>query len=158
MTDLHVHPIGTTDIDEGGFLVKIDREYIAGLQALEGFTHLAVLWWFSDFDTQEARSILEMPKPYTAAPEIMGIFATRSPVRPNPIALSMVEVISCDVDSGIIRVPYLDANPGSPVLDIKPYTPSADRVEAPGVPSWCSHWPKSYEVSGDFDWEAELTF
>ena len=40
----------------------------------------------------------------------------------------------------------------------KPYTPSIDRIENPGTPQWCSHWPKSYEESGDFDWEAEFNF
>jgi hypothetical protein len=44
------------------------------------------------------------------------------------------------------------------VLDLKPYTPSIDRVESPSVPEWCDHWPKSYEESGGFDWEAEFNF
>jgi tRNA (Thr-GGU) A37 N-methylase len=44
------------------------------------------------------------------------------------------------------------------VLDLKPYMPSVDRIEKPKVPNWCSHWPKSYEESGDFDWEAEFNF
>ncbi|MDR0958673.1 MAG: tRNA (N6-threonylcarbamoyladenosine(37)-N6)-methyltransferase TrmO, partial [Clostridiales bacterium] len=51
---------------------------------------------------------------------------------------------------------YIEAFDGSPVLDIKPYTPSLDRVELPNVPDWCSHWPKCYEQSGDFEWESEM--
>lgn len=47
---------------------------------------------------------------------------------------------------------------GSSILDIKPYTPSVDRVEKPNVPKWCSHWPMSYEESGDFNWEDEFLF
>jgi tRNA (Thr-GGU) A37 N-methylase len=88
----------------------------------------------------------------------MGIFATRSPVRPNPIALTAVQAIEIDYEKGVIHIAWIDANDGSPVLDIKPYTPSLDRIEAPGVPEWCSHWPKSVEESGHFDWENEFIF
>ncbi|MNZ62665.1 putative tRNA (adenine(37)-N6)-methyltransferase [compost metagenome] len=88
----------------------------------------------------------------------MGIFATRSPIRPNPIALSVVQMISVDEDKGVIRIPYIDANQGTPVIDLKPYTPSLDRVESPGVPDWCKHWPKSLEKSSDFDWQDEFNF
>lgn len=45
------------------------------------------------------------------------------------------------------------------VLQVKkPYTPSVDRIQNPKVPEWCSHWPMSYEKSGDFDWEHEFLF
>ena len=53
---------------------------------------------------------------------------------------------------------YIDAENGTPVLDVKPYTPSLDRVERPDVPGWCAHWPKSAEASGDFDWEKVFNF
>ena len=75
----------------------------------------------------------------------MGIFATRSPIRPNPIALTAVEKLHIDYEKGVVQIAYIDANDGSPVLDIKPYTPSLDRIEAPEVPAWCAHWPKSLE-------------
>ena len=88
----------------------------------------------------------------------MGIFATRSPVRPNPIALSTVEVTHINYEQGIIHIPYIDADHNTPVLDIKPYTPSLDRVENPRVPEWCSHWPKSLEESEQFPWEEEFNF
>lgn len=78
----------------------------------------------------------------------MGVFATRSPVRPNPIALTTSEIISIDFNKGIIRVTFIDANDNTPVLDLKPYTPSFDRVETPGIPAWCSEWPRSTEASG----------
>ena len=63
-----------------------------------------------------------------------------------------------DLKNGIIRIDYTDANDGTPVLDIKPYTPSMDRVESPRVPKWCGHWPKSREESADFAWENEFNF
>ncbi len=88
----------------------------------------------------------------------MGTFATRSPRRPNPIALSCACVTYIDVEHGIVGLSYIDAHDQSPVLDIKPYTPSIDRVEVPQVPQWCSHWPSNVETSGDFNWEAEFNF
>ncbi len=91
------------------------------------------------------------------SPEVLGTFATRSPMRPNPIALDCVQVTYIDHENAVIGLAYIEAFDGSPVLDIKPYTPSLDRVENPVVPEWCSHWPKSYEESGDFDWESEMT-
>ena len=132
--------------------------YIPGLQALEGFSYINVVWWFSDCDNEKDRNELQTEQTYKGAPEIMGVFATRSPARPNPIALTAAEVIGIDYDNGIIRVTFIDANNDTPVLDIKPYTPSFDRVEIPGVPAWCSEWPKSTEASGYFDWGQIFNF
>ena len=131
MNSVQVQPIGRVSISGDGMSIKLDKKYLPALQALEGFSHLNVIWWFDECDTAPARSILEVPKPYTKAPEIMGVFATRSPARPNPVALTAVQVLWIDYDGGIIHIAYIDANDGSPVLDLKPYTPSLDRVETP---------------------------
>lgn len=157
MSHLEVKPIGKISTEEG-FFIQLDPQYIPALQALNGFSHLAVLWWFSDFDNDEARQLVEVPKPYKNGPDIVGIFATRSPIRPNPIALSIVEVINIDYKAGRIWLTYIDANNQTPLLDIKPYTPSMDRVENPDLPDWCSHWPTSIETSGEFPWEEEFNF
>lgn len=158
MKNYEVHAIGKITNNEKGTFIEIEPEYIPALQALDGFSHLNIVWWFSEFDYDQARAVLETEQPYEGAPAQMGIFATRSPIRPNPIALTTVEVISIDEKKGRVEIPYIDANDKSPVLDLKPYTPSLDRVEAPGVPKWCSHWPKSLEESADFDWEKEFRF
>lgn len=158
MTNFQISPIGKISISNGEMYIELKPDYIPALKALDGFSHINVLWWFSEFDNEEARRMLEAPQPYKKAPEVVGIFATRSPVRPNPIALSTSQIINIDYESGIIQLAYIDANDNSPVLDIKPYTPSLDRVENPKVPDWCSHWPKSLEQSGHFDWESEFNF
>ena len=158
MQNFQVTPIGKINVNKDGMFINLEKKYIPALQALEGFSHLSVIWWFSDFDNDEMRNILETPQPYKKSPAVMGIFATRSPVRPNPIALTTAQIIRIDYEKGIIHLAYIDANDGSPVLDIKPYTPSLDRVERPGVPEWCRHWPKSLEESGNFDWENEFNF
>lgn len=158
MQDYRLKPIGKVENDEKGVFIKLAPEYISGLLALDGFSHINVIWWFSDCDNQTDRNILQAEQPYKGAPPVMGVFATRSPFRPNPIALTAVEVINIDFDQGIIQVTFIDANNDTPVLDIKPYTPSLDRVETPGVPMWCSDWPKSTEQSGYFDWEQVFNF
>ena len=89
---------------------------------------------------------------------MLGAFATRTPERPNPIALTCAGVTYLDDENGVIGLTYVDAEAGTPVLDIKPYTPSLDRVETPLVPQWCAHWPQSVEASGDFDWSAVFNF
>ena len=68
------------------------------------------------------------------------------------------EIINIDYMSGLIQIAYIDANDKTPILDIKPYTPSLDRVENPQVPDWCSHWPHSLEESASFAWENEFNF
>lgn len=151
-------PIGKVKNDDNGAFIKLEPEYIPGLQALEGFSHINIVWWFSDCDNTIDRNILQTEQPYKSAPTVMGIFATRSPARPNPIALTASEIINIDFINGIIQVAFIDANDDTPVLDIKPYTPSFDRVEAPNVPVWCSEWPKSTEASGCFNWEQVFNF
>lgn len=158
MNKLDVNPVGTIKVSDRGTYIQIDKKYAPALKGLNGFSHLQTIWWFSELDNSDMRAILETPRPYKKGPDSMGIFATRSPVRPNPIALSVVEVVNIDYDSGRIQIAWIDANDGSPVLDIKPYTPSLDRVEKPSTPAWCKHWPLSYESSGAFDWESEFNF
>lgn len=158
MDKLQLKTIGTIVNNTDQFVLRLDPKYVPALQGLEGFGYLSVIWWFSDFDNDEARNYMEAESPYKNGPEIMGVFATRSPIRPNPLALTIVEILDIDYEKGLIYIPYIDANNGTPLLDIKPYTPSIDRVEDPVVPDWCSHWPMSYEKSGKFDWEKEFNF
>ncbi|MDK2942309.1 MAG: tRNA (adenine37-N6)-methyltransferase [Acetobacterium sp.] len=158
MENDHLKPIGTIHVEGTEMFIELDERYRQGLAGLDGFSHINVLWWFSEFDNQEARGVLSSPQPYKQAPEVMGVFATRSPLRPNPLALTAVSVLDLDNQTGIIKIAYIDANDGTPVLDIKPYTPSLDRVENPQVPSWCDHWPKSVETSGTFNWAEEFNF
>ena len=151
-----VHPIGKISNTEKGIFLMLESQYIPALQALDGFSHINVIWWFSGYDNKEAQNILDVEQPYKKAPAKMGIFATRSPMRPNPIALTAAEVINIDYQNGIIQIAYIDANDNTPILDLKPYTPSLDRIEAPGVPEWCCHWPKSLSQSACFEWEKEF--
>lgn len=151
-----ISPIGYIRIGERGFCLEIEQKYIPALRELENFSHLNVLWWCHLLEGKEIREILECKKPYKKAPSKVGIFATRSPARPNPIALTAVAILNIDYEKGIIYIPYIDAENGTPIIDLKPYHPSVDRIRDVSVPEWCSHWPEWYEDSADFDWESEL--
>lgn len=150
--------IGTVHNDASGCRVEIAPAYRQALAGLEGFTWIQVLWWFDGCDNAAARNQLIERKPYKKGPETLGVFATRAPARPNPIAVSPSRVASVDPARGIIHLTWIDADHGTPVLDIKPYLPSVDRVESPATPVWCAHWPQNVESSGDFDWSAEFNF
>lgn len=155
---MQLKEVGKINVAGEEMFIQINKEYVKALQGLEGFSHIDVIWWFDKCDNNESRNIVEVNKPYKNAPKKMGIFATRSPERPNPIALSITEITYIDYENGRIYITYIDAMNNSTILDIKPYTPSVDRVEKPNVPKWCAHWPLSYEESGDFDWENEFLF
>ena len=109
MQKFTVNTIGKISINNEEMLIKLEPQYIPALQALNGFSHINVIWWFNHLDNEKARKILELPKPYKKSPEIMGTFAIRSPMRPNPIALTAVQVLNIDFNAGIIQINYNDA-------------------------------------------------
>jgi tRNA-Thr(GGU) m(6)t(6)A37 methyltransferase TsaA len=150
-----ISPIGKVEQTKNGVQLRIFEPYRAALKELESFGHVVVLWWCHMADTEEYRRTLECKKPYKKAPEKMGIFATRSPVRPNPIALSTAAILGVDQKEGVIYIPWIDAAPETPIVDLKPYHPSLDRIRDISMPQWCNHWPKWCEDSENFDWEAE---
>jgi len=153
-----VKPIGNVKANQGSFALQLNKEFIPALKGIEEYGYIKVLWWPHLFDTNEHREIKTCDKPYTKGPDKIGVFATRSPIRPNPIAITPVAVLSVDLENGIINIPYIDAENDSPILDIKPYHPCIDRIKEAKVPVWCQHWPNWYEESADFNWEAEFNF
>lgn len=158
MENMILRKIGTIRINGDDIRLELDKRYAIALIGLDGFSHINILWWFSDCDNERDRGCLKENSPYKNAPDELGTFVTRSPFRPNPIALSCSEITYIDHQNAIIGLTYIDANDGTPILDIKPYTPSLDRVEHPSIPEWCAHWPKSLEKSGDFDWGNVFNF
>lgn len=96
--------------------LRIAPEYAEGLQDVEGFSHLFVLW---EFDKSGGFELVGRP-PVDDRPH--GVFATRSPRRPNPIGLTVVELLGRV--GGELRVRGVDMLDGTPILDIKPYLSS----------------------------------
>lgn len=99
--------------------VEIDAPYQDGLLGLEGFSHLILLYWMHEATVTE----LVFTPPFDAAPR--GVFATRAPFRPNPVALSVVRFHGFDAQ-GRLGVTHLDCISGTILLDIKPYLPTTD--------------------------------
>ena len=97
-------------------ILKILPQFEAGLKDVEGFSHLFVLWVF---DQSEGFDLVGAP-PVDHKPH--GVFATRSPRRPNPIGLTVVELLRRE--NGALYVRGLDMLDGTPILDIKPYMSS----------------------------------
>jgi tRNA (adenine37-N6)-methyltransferase len=152
-----IKPIGVVQSTNHGFSIQLDKEYLPALTNIEGFSHLQIVWWGNLYDSPEQRAYLTSDKPYKKGPDKIGTFATRSPVRPNPILLTNVAVQRIDYENGIIYTSYIDAEHGTPVLDIKPYHLS-ERIKDCKVPQWCQHWPKWYEDSATFKWQNEFNF
>jgi tRNA-Thr(GGU) m(6)t(6)A37 methyltransferase TsaA len=151
---IEMEAIGYVRVTDEGSFIEVEPAFREALTGLEGFNTLTVLWWANLLDSAEARAIVTCERPYKAAPAVMGIFATRSPVRPNPICVTAVSVLAIDYERGQILIPYIDAEDGTPVVDIKPYTPASDRVRDVAVPEWCRDWPQWMEESATFDWSA----
>ncbi|HTM88799.1 MAG TPA: tRNA (N6-threonylcarbamoyladenosine(37)-N6)-methyltransferase TrmO [Terriglobales bacterium] len=97
--------------------LKILPELEAGLKDIEGFSHLFVLW---EFDRAQGFDLVATPPTDNNRPH--GVFATRSPRRPNPIGLTVVELLRREGSN--LRVRGLDMLDGTPILDIKPYLSS----------------------------------
>lgn len=104
-------------------VVEILPAYQEGLQDLEGFSHLILLYHF-----HLARGFSLKVKPFLDDTE-RGLFATRAPARPNPIGLSIVRLNR--IEGSKLHIQDVDIVDGTPVLDIKPYVPQFDtRTEA----------------------------
>jgi tRNA-Thr(GGU) m(6)t(6)A37 methyltransferase TsaA len=101
--------------------IVIDEQFAAGLRDIEHHPHLIVLCWFDRAD----RSKLTATPPHLSTGH--GVFATRSPHRPNPIGLCVVDLI--ERNGRVLRVRGLDAINMTPVLDIKPYSRGIDCVQ-----------------------------
>ena len=102
--------------------IEILPEFREGLTDLEGFSHIIVLYHFHKI---EGYDLLVKPFLDTAT---HGIFATRSPKRPNPIGLSVMRLKAVHTDS--LRLEGIDVLDRTPVVDIKPYVPDFDRYNA----------------------------
>jgi len=117
--------------------ICLSRRYRRLLGGLEGYSHVLVLFWI-----HRARE-WKMPRDHNK-PRHVKVFATRMPVRPNPIGVSAVELVSFSTETGEMTVRGLDAVDGTPILDIKPYIPNFDSVPQAGVPQWVAEHLNSH--------------
>jgi tRNA (adenine37-N6)-methyltransferase len=129
-----VRPIGHVEKKDGRSLIVLEKKYEAGLLGLDGWSHVHVFWWFDKNDTPQKRSMLQVHPRGDQKNPLTGVFACRSPFRPNLIGLTLCEVIS--VKENVVEVKDIDAFDGTPVLDLKPFTPGVDSATEIKVPDW----------------------
>lgn len=110
--------------------IIIDKKYAKGLDGLKDYSHVIIVYWM---DKETECHLKHHPQGRKDVPYI-GIFACRCPQRPNRIAISTVKLLS--IKGNKIKVKGLDILNGTPIIDIKPYTPQFDRVEKAQVPAW----------------------
>ena len=112
--------------------ILLQDEWVDGLEGLQEFSHIVVIFWL------DRPSDTEVPlKVHPGGKEdmpLVGLFATRTPLRPNPIAVTSVDLLAVESDALLVR--GLDAFDGTPVLDIKPYLIRGDCKPYASVPEW----------------------
>jgi len=118
--------------------IILDDELTTALDGIEGYSHILVLFHVAGV-TPKQRAILRLhPRDREDAP-LVGIFATRTQYRPNPIGVTIVRLL--DRQGNRLRVAGLDTYDGTPVLDLKPYVPDADLAAEARVPEWLARPP-----------------
>ena len=111
--------------------IVVDSSLTEALDNLDEFSHIIIIYWIHKSRRSSPKKVRPMGNPEHA---LMGVFATRSPDRPNPIGKSTVRLRQRR--DNILTVEGLDAIDGTPVIDIKPYIPGYDSVDNAKVPSW----------------------
>ena len=112
--------------------IVIEPSLTEALDGLEGFSHIIVLYWMHRVASGEV-PLKVHPRGRQEAP-LVGLFATRTPYRPNRIGVTKVRLL--ERQGNILKVTGLDAIDGSPVIDIKPYLPGYDSADNIKVPPW----------------------
>jgi tRNA-Thr(GGU) m(6)t(6)A37 methyltransferase TsaA len=121
LEDVPIQPSRSTAIGE----IEINEEYQEGLKDIEGFSHITLVYLFHK---SEGYSLLVNP---FLDDQFRGVFATRSPRRPNPIGISTVRLL--ERRENTLRVLGIDVLDGTPLVDVKPYVPAFECEDGAGV-------------------------
>ena len=114
--------------------IVFDSSLTEALDDLDDFSHIIVLYWMHQATSQPPVKV--HPQGKSELP-LVGLFATRSPNRPNPVGKATVRLV--ERRGNILKVEGLDAIDGTPVIDIKPYLPGYDSVTNAKVPQWITN-------------------
>ncbi len=125
LAGMPIQPGGARDVAGS---VELDPALAPGLADLDGFSHVYLLYLF------HASSGYDLTVTPFLDPAPRGLFATRAPRRPNPIGLSVVEVVA--IEGAVVRLRGVDVLDGTPLLDIKPYAPAFDAPRGPVRSGW----------------------
>lgn len=119
-----VTPHNPTEARASGKTARIvlDPAYRLGLDGIMRHSHVYVLAWLD----RSRRDIIRHQPRHLDHPR--GVFAMRSPLRPNPIGLSVARILAADVETGVLTLDAIDFKDGTPVIDLKPYRPGIDAI------------------------------
>jgi tRNA-Thr(GGU) m(6)t(6)A37 methyltransferase TsaA len=140
LKDINLKPIGVAKNSEteerfGSFSevvseIIVDEKFTEALNSIEDYSHVIIVYWM---DKVKSHVITHRPQGNPNVP-VVGIFACRCPQRPNPIAMTTVELV--EHKGNIIKVKGLDILDGTPIIDIKPHWPIYDKVKDARIPDW----------------------
>ena len=132
--EFRLTPIGRIVNRDDTCRIEVDAKYRDAFLGLEGFSHIDVLYWLHENDHAAGRGVLRVHPRGDKTNPLTGVFATRSPQRPNPIAVTRCRIIA--VTGSTITIDAIDARDGSPLMDIKAHIPARDGTEDIRVPEW----------------------
>ena len=136
LVNMPVQPKGAKEIYA---TIEFKEAYIEGLKDLDGFSHVYLIYYFHKINESKLSVIPFNDKTHTPR----GVFSTRTPMHPNSIGLSVVELVS--VKENIVTIKGVDILDGTPLLDIKPYIENFDKVEGEVRSGWMKS--SKHEVS-----------
>jgi len=131
--------IGRVELKGTAAAIHLFDTYADGLLGLEQWSHVQVLYWFDKNDTPDKRKVLRVHPRGNRENPLTGVFACRSPFRPNLLGLTVCRIVG--VEGCVVRLDTLDAFDGTPVLDLKPFTPADAPSQGVKVPAWASRGP-----------------
>lgn len=132
--NFEVFPVGIVKKADQRVSLEIFSEYKEALLGLEQFSHIIVFCWFHKNDTPERRKVLRVHPRRNKTNPLTGVFATRSPSRPNLISCTVSRIL--DIHGEVIHIDDIDVMDGTPILDIKPYLPRKDIPSGVKVARW----------------------
>ena len=113
--------------------VIIAPQLVEALDGIDGFSHIVIIFYLNKVG-EDRHSLLKVHPENKEELPLVGVFATRSPVRPNPIGVTVVKLMRRQ--ENVLKVLGLDAYDGTPVLDVKPYLRRGDLVKEATMPNW----------------------
>jgi len=129
-----IFPVGIIKKKGNAVTIEIYEKYKDALLGLGQFSHIIVFFWFHQNDTPQKRDVLQVHPRGNKANPLTGVFATRSPIRPNLIAISTCKIML--INKNRIHIDKIDAFNRTPVIDIKPYIPESDIMKDVRKPEW----------------------
>lgn len=142
--ELHMDSDGVSRRGSAGLEseIVIYDEYAECLEGIEGFSHVMVLYW-SHMVGERGREVKKVHPAGQKDLEMVGVFSTRSPARPNPICVTTVELLGRE--GNVLKVRGLDAVDASPVIDLKPHLPFYDAPEEARLAEWMLELRRRFE-------------